>query len=106
MTYQKLVRDKVPDRIAKKGESPRTRILGEREYKKELRKKLLEEAQECSNAKKKISLIEELADLYEVCLSLSSAEGISFTDVRRRAKEKVKTHGGFAKKLFLIDVTS
>ncbi len=41
--YNKLVRDRIPEIIKNKGETPVTRVLKESEYKEELEKKLLEE---------------------------------------------------------------
>lgn len=50
MSYQKLVRDKIPEIIKNNNETPITRILSDEEYKKELEKKLLEEYQEVIEA--------------------------------------------------------
>ena len=41
--YKKLVRDRIPEIILSKGETPITRILSDAEYKEELEKKLHEE---------------------------------------------------------------
>ena len=41
--YNKLVRDKIPNIIKEKGETPVVKTLDEIEYKKELEKKLYEE---------------------------------------------------------------
>ncbi|SEQ65429.1 hypothetical protein SAMN05216362_1214 [Piscibacillus halophilus] len=44
--YNKLVRDKIPEIIAKQGLNHDTRILNDQEYEKELKKKLTEEVNE------------------------------------------------------------
>ena len=44
MSNGKLVRDKIPEIIAASGVTPKTRILDAGEYRKELDRKLLEEA--------------------------------------------------------------
>lgn len=44
-TYNKLVRDKIPDIIKADNRRPNFRILDEDEYKKELNKKLVEEVE-------------------------------------------------------------
>ena len=48
--YKKLVRDKIPNIIKEKGETPVVRILDEIEYKNELEKKLYEEYKEVIRA--------------------------------------------------------
>ena len=45
-TYNKLVRDKIPEIIEGNGEKPVTRILNDEEYLKELNTKLQEEVNE------------------------------------------------------------
>ena len=57
--FNKLVRDKIPEIIASKGEYAKTRILDNDEYKKELDKKLLEEVNEYMTDDN----VEELADI-------------------------------------------
>lgn len=42
-SFQKLVRDNIPDIIRKKGETPKIRILNDKEYYEELVKKIGEE---------------------------------------------------------------
>ncbi len=102
--YQKLVRDNIPDIIRKNGEKPLVRTLGVREFSVELRKKLVEEAEEVVQAKTKKELIEELADLQEVLLSLRDVENITPAEVTACAKRKKKLRGGFAKSIFLLGV--
>jgi predicted house-cleaning noncanonical NTP pyrophosphatase (MazG superfamily) len=44
--YNKLVKDKIPDIITRRGDKPVTRALGAAAYRRELRKKLQEEVAE------------------------------------------------------------
>lgn len=77
----KLVRDKIPD-IIEKNDRKKSRIntLSKREFVKELRKKLVEEAIEASKASK-ASLAEELADIEEVIDALYRAYKIKRASV-------------------------
>ena len=105
MSYNKLVRDKIPEIIKSKGEEPITRILGDSEYKLELEKKLLEEYHEVIDASGS-DRIEELADMLEVISSLAKLEGESLEKVMEVAKEKSSKRGGFDDKIYLIGVDS
>ena len=62
-TYNKLVRDNIPEIIISNGDVPITRILSNEEYKEELEKKLYEEYQEVLNTTNTEDRIEELADM-------------------------------------------
>ena len=75
MSYQKLVRDKIPEIIKNNNETPITRILSNEEYKKELEKKLLEEYQEVIEATGQDRL-EELADMLEIITYLAQLENV------------------------------
>lgn len=99
--HRKLIRDKIPQLIeANKGEYE-VRIMKEKEFKKELRKKLIEEAKEVKEAKKD-ELVKELADVLELIKSIAENENINFELVEKKQKERRKERGGFKKKLFLI----
>lgn len=103
MSYNKLVRDKVPSIIRESGEIPKTRILDDNEYKEELEKKLYEEYQEVLDSNC-TGRIEELADMVEVIGALATLEGESLDKVIEVAKSKKKERGGFEDKVFLISV--
>ena len=63
----KLIRDKVPELVAAKGEELRTRLAGPEERWQLLRAKLIEEAQELAATQPGSEAeIEELADVVEV----------------------------------------
>ncbi|HUS59840.1 MAG TPA: nucleoside triphosphate pyrophosphohydrolase [Nevskiaceae bacterium] len=99
--HRKLIRDRIPEFIeANKGEYE-TRILGEIEFEKELKKKLVEESKELVDAPKK-SLLNELADVLELVKSIASHYKLSFRQVEEYQKQKRKKRGGFKKRLFLI----
>ena len=99
--YQKLIRDKIPEKIKAGGDDYKTRILSEAEFEKELIKKLVEESKEAFYAPKK-ELLNELADVLELTKSIASQFKIPFSRVERFQEEKRKKRGGFKKKLFLI----
>ena len=101
--YNKLVRDKIPNIIESKGETPVTRILSNEEYKKELEKKLNEEYQEVVESSGKDRL-EELADMIEVIRYLAKAENSTLDEIVSIADEKSAKRGAFEEKIFLEKV--
>ena len=93
ITYNKLVRDKIPQIIEASGKTCETEVLSDERYLEMLDKKLNEELAEYQQEKS----LEELADLLEVLYAVAVARGV-------RAEKKDK-RGGFAEKIFLIKVT-
>ncbi len=102
-TYNKLVRDKIPEIIKGNGEMPITRVLDDDEYKAELEKKLNEEYLEVIKAKGK-DRIEELADMLEVIKALAKLENATLDDVITVANNKAAKRGAFNDKIFLEKV--
>lgn len=103
MSYNKLVRDKVPQIIEQNGEIPVIRKLNDSEYKEELEKKLYEEYQEVLDSNCS-SRIEELADMVEVINYLAMLEGESLDTVIKVAKTKKEERGGFDKRIYLMGI--
>jgi predicted house-cleaning noncanonical NTP pyrophosphatase (MazG superfamily) len=94
-SYNKLVRDKIPEILDKKGISYEKRIASPEEYKVELIKKLVEEVQEFSQAGDP----EELADVVEVIEALKQLFEYSDTETIRQKKRKER--GGFDERIIL-----
>ena len=103
MSYNKLVRDKIPEIIESSGEIPITRILNDEEYKLELEKKLEEELQEVLSSSG-LDRIEELADMLEVMIALAKLENKSLEDIIKTCDKKREKRGAFVKKIFLSGV--
>jgi predicted house-cleaning noncanonical NTP pyrophosphatase (MazG superfamily) len=98
--YNKLVRDKIPKIIKADGKKFKTRILEDREYLKELVKKLKEEATEFEENPS----IEELADIKEITIAIREALGIHAGELEDMRRKKAATNGRFKQKIFLESV--
>ncbi|PEZ09231.1 phosphoribosyl-ATP pyrophosphohydrolase [Bacillus sp. AFS018417] len=103
--YNKLVRDRIPEIIESNGKTCTIRILDEREYIEEIRKKTQEELVEYVEAETLEHKIEELADLLELVNALAQHEGVMMEDVEKVRKEKAEKRGGFEERNFLIEVS-
>ena len=100
-TYNKLVRDKIPEIIKSNGaKSVNTKILNNEEYLESLNKKLVEELNEYLSSGK----IEELADLEEVLRAILDAKNTSYQDFEQIRQNKVNKRGAFKNKIFLESV--
>lgn len=93
--YTKLVRDKIPEILERKGVSYEKRIASPEEYKEELVKKLVEEVSEFTEAGDP----EELADVLEVIEAIRKLpEYEKVEDLRLQKREE---RGGFDEKIIL-----
>lgn len=98
--YNKLVRDKIPQNIQELGKKCNYYVLEEDQYKKELDKKLLEEANEFIADHS----TEEMADLIEVIEAIKKSYNLENEEVEKvRLKKKAKK-GAFEEKLYLVEV--
>ncbi|MBG9549645.1 phosphoribosyl-ATP pyrophosphohydrolase [Cytobacillus firmus] len=103
-SYNKLVRDQIPEIIEKTGKKFSTRILDDNEYIKELKKKSFEELQEYVETNNNEDAIEELADVLEIIHALAEYHGASIEEVEEIRTQKAEKRGGFKEKIFLIEV--
>lgn len=99
--HKKLIRDKIPRVIEASKGKYELRMMGKREFEKELKKKLVEEAKELIEVKRK-GLLNEMADVLELLKSIAEFYNIDFKLVEEKQVKKRKERGGFKKKLFLI----
>ncbi|MDF9553711.1 nucleoside triphosphate pyrophosphohydrolase [Bacillus tropicus] len=104
-TYNKLVRDRIPEIIENNGKTFTTRILDEKEYIEEVSKKTQEELAEYLEAESKEHKVEELADLLELVNALAEHEGTTLEEINNIRKKKAEERGGFSNRVFLIEVT-
>ncbi len=101
-TYNKLVRDKIPEIIAgDNGKTCVTRIMGDDEYLKTLNTKMQEELKEYLESGE----VEELADLEEVLRAILDVKKVSYDEFEKIRNTKVEKRGAFKKKIFLESVS-
>ena len=99
-TYNKLVRDRIPEIIEASGKTCVTEVLSDEAYLEMLDKKLDEELAEYH----KDQNIEELADLLEVIRACAVARGYSVEELDQVRADKAAKRGGFEKKILLKEV--
>ena len=99
-SYNKLVRDKIPEIIEKSGNKCVIDILNDQEYLKKLDQKINEELLEF---REEYSL-EELCDLLEVLFAIAKVKGYSDHDIALMREQKNQKRGAFDKKILLKEV--
>jgi predicted house-cleaning noncanonical NTP pyrophosphatase (MazG superfamily) len=95
--YDKLVRDRIPEIISKKGTVPKTHIASDEEYWKKLKDKLGEEVKEFLASES----AEEVADILEVLEAICERKGYRMEEVQRLKEVKVAQRGAFKEKIIL-----
>ena len=99
--YHKLVRDRIPEIIARSGKHCRTEVLTDEDYLLLLDEKLGEELSEYQES----CALEELADLLEVMEAVVAARGYTWQQLQAVKEEKKAARGGFQDKLLLLEVS-
>lgn len=100
--YNKLIRDRIMEIIEETEERPYWRVLNKKEYLREIKKKISEEANELIAARNKKEIINEIIDIQELVDVLVSQLGLKKSAIKKQQKMKNKKRGGFKKRLFLI----
>lgn len=96
-TYNKLVRDKIVDIIEGEGRKVNYIILDDKDYRKELNKKLQEEVKEYLEDNN----VEELADIVEVIYGILNSMNVSIEDFEKVRMDKKEKRGAFEKRIYL-----
>jgi predicted house-cleaning noncanonical NTP pyrophosphatase (MazG superfamily) len=99
--YNKLCRDRVPEIIKEKGFECEVRQVEHEEYKREIIRKVFEEASGVSNHANRESLLKELADLLITINSVKHEFEISDADVTEAMTKSLVEKGGYDKRLYL-----
>ena len=98
---EKLVRDLIPDIIKGSGKKPKfKKATSDHEFKKLLKLKIVEEAQELLWADEKTEL-EEIADISEIIYSLLGVMNKTVHDLDEAIKSKLFEKGGFKQRFIL-----
>lgn len=97
MRYDKLVRDLIPEHIAKRGGNSVTHVATQEEYRQKLAEKLVEEAQEFL----KDQNTEEIADVLEVIDAIMGCYGFDQAEIESVKQKKAQEKGKFEKKIIL-----
>ena len=104
-TYNKLVRDKIPQIIKENKQTPVIRKLNEEEFTEELFKKLKEETQEIIEAKNnKKELMKEISDVYEVIDTIIDLYKLDKDLTLKLQKDRKEKRGNFEERIFLESV--
>jgi predicted house-cleaning noncanonical NTP pyrophosphatase (MazG superfamily) len=89
--YDKLVRDETPRIVRENDETPVTHVADGEEYRRRLREKLCEEAEEFRES----AAPDELADVLAVVAAIREAEAFDAEEIDRLREEKADERGGF-----------
>ncbi|ETT80832.1 nucleoside triphosphate pyrophosphohydrolase [Viridibacillus sp. FSL R5-0477] len=103
-TYNKLVRDLIPQIIEETGKEYSTRVLAPKEYLLELKLKMTEEALEFNEAEVQKDAVEELADILELVHASLAVYGVSYEELEQIRLSKKEKRGGFSDGIYLIEV--
>lgn len=95
--YNKLVRDRIPEIIEKKGEKAVFHIADEAEYWEKLQEKLKEEVDEFI----KDSSIGEIADIFEVVDAICDFKNFDKLELENIKNRKAENRGKFKKRIIL-----
>lgn len=100
--YNKLIRDRIPQKITNNEGAYEVRpCVDDAEFQQELLKKVKEEAEAVANARSKEEYLSELADLLVVLRALQSALGITDQEVDDTVAANEDKKGGFDERLIL-----
>jgi predicted house-cleaning noncanonical NTP pyrophosphatase (MazG superfamily) len=104
--FNKLVRDRIPDKIKRGGEIPFIRSIEDSELLRRLKAKLVEESFEVMDATSKDEVVGELADVYEVISAIAKKFQIDQDEIKLAQEKKRDKVGGFDDGIVLRKTTN
>lgn len=99
-TYNKLVRDRIPEVIESEGRRYLIETLSDVEYEQALRDKLIEEAREVAQSTDELA--QELADMYEVLDALMALHSLTEEQLRALQAQRRAERGSFSRRIRLV----
>lgn len=100
-TYNKLVRDRIPEIIRNEGRACEVTVMPLDAYQKALLEKLVEEAREAEEATPD-ALVSELADILEVVDAIAATFGLERAAILAEQQVRRLQRGGFDERLQLV----
>lgn len=101
ISYNKLIRDRIPEVIEQDGKNYKVESLALVEYEQALLEKLVEEAEEARRADE-AHITSELADVLEVIDALLVLKHLSRQTLRTEQRRRRSERGGYEKRLKLL----
>ena len=99
--YNKLCRDKIPQIIKEKGFECEVRTVDHDEYKREIVRKIYEEASGITNHSGHEHMVAELADLLITMTAFKKEFSITEEEVEAAVAKSLAEKGGYAERLYL-----
>ena len=106
LEFNKLVRDKIPEKIQRNGEEAVTAQLDKNILSRLLKRKLVEEALEVLDSEAEEDLVVELADILEVLDGILGQHQLDLQTVLQQKEKKREKAGGFEKGIYLKTTSS
>lgn len=100
--YNKLIRDKIPERIKEHGGDFKIKVLNEKEIVEELIKKVGEESDGLVGAKDRKGIVEELGDVLDVIDEIKRIMKIKASELAATRKKAFIRKGSFKKRIYLV----
>jgi predicted house-cleaning noncanonical NTP pyrophosphatase (MazG superfamily) len=101
--YNKLVRDRIKEKIEGNGEACEVRKIDDpEEFQQELLKKVAEEASALAKTRSREDFLDEYADLMVVLDTLTAELELSEAEVSLALKENLERKGGYQERHFLL----
>lgn len=100
--YRKLVRDRIPKRIEESGGDYEVKNLSGSDFKKEILKKVEEEATGLSKAIVKKEIVAEMGDLLDVLQEVKKSFKVTSSELKASRAKEMKRKGGFKKRRYLV----